>query len=83
MSGKFIKASGKLEFIKNMPPLKNKLINEKYKSKNSEVLNWLLGHYEIAEYIFEIVNGKDGRREKLIEYDKESGTWRGIDYKGV
>ncbi len=79
---KFIKASKKLDFIRKMPPLKNREKEEKYDPNKSEVIDWILKHKEAGEYIFEIVNGKDKRREKLIKYDSENGMWVGVDYEG-
>jgi len=74
----WINTSSKLECVKKMPELKHSVKGEPFDIKNSEVVKWLLEQPEVLSYLVEPVNGHDKRRERLIIYNPERGTWKGI-----
>ena len=66
--------------VKNMPALKHSIPGEPFDISKSEVVQWLIKQPTVQQYLFELVNGHDKRKEKLIEYDSTTGTWKGIGY---
>jgi hypothetical protein len=56
-----------------MPPLFHSLPGAEFDIAKSEVVKWLLRQPEIQRWIFGIVRGR-----RLIEFDAEHGTWRGV-----
>ena len=73
------KASKNLDCVKNMPELKHKSENEEFNIEKSEVVKWIISQPAVQQYIFNRVtnNGKN----KLITYNKDKGTWVGVDYE--
>lgn len=78
-SNKWINTSKHLNVCRTMPPLKHKR-GETFDINNSEVIKWLANHPEVLMYVFEVINGRDRKREQLIVFDREAGTWSGVDY---
>lgn len=73
------KASKRLNVARKMPELKHSFPDEDYNVSKSEVVQWLMSQPEVQQYVFDRVanNGK----YKLILFDKERGTWKGVDYE--
>jgi len=72
-------ASKKLQCARQMPELKHKIGDGDFDITKSEVCKWLIQQPEILDYLFDRVRG-NGRRESMIKYNSEHGTWQGIDY---
>ena len=64
-----------LDCAKRMPALYNKLPNEQYDIKKSEVVAWLVNQPEIQSKVFDMA-----KAQHVIEYDKDSKKWKGIDF---
>ena len=64
-----------LDCAKRMPALYNKLPNEQYDIKKSEVISWLVDQPEIQSKIFELA-----KAQHVIEYDSYLKKWKGIDF---
>lgn len=70
-----------LEVAKKMPPLYHTLPNKEFDIKKSEVVKWLLEQPEIMQFVMDRVSSRKGELS-LIQYDREAGTWQGVDYHG-
>jgi len=67
---------GKLwKAARGMPPLRHSVPGQDYDVRQSEVVRWLVQQPDILQIVFESV--KD---HKEIVFDRDTGTWRGIDY---
>ena len=60
---------------KDMPPLHRTQPGQQYSYISDEVLDWISKRPGLLMYIFDKL--KDG---KYIEYDSDTGTWRGANY---
>lgn len=61
-----------------MPPLPHRRRDgEPFDIERSEVADWLCGQPSVRQYVFDLANGYG-----LIEYDPDSGTWRGTAWEG-
>lgn len=69
------KRSKILEVARFMPPLKHSVPDQDFDVRNSEVVKWLLKHPYTWNYIWNCV-----KESGAIKYDKETGTWQGVDY---
>ena len=65
-----------IEIAKTMPPLKHSVEGKPFNIMESEVVNCLCSQPEIRQYVFYSMN-----LLHAIEYDKEAGTWKGVDWK--
>lgn len=63
-----------LDCAKRMPALYNKLPDEQYDIRKSEVISWLIKQPEIQSKIFDMA-----KAQKVIEYDKNTKKWKGIN----
>lgn len=70
------KVSKKLNCLKTMPPLYHKLPNEEFSFEKSEVINFIKNQPELFEWLW--IVAKDWN---LIEYDKNTGKWQGIEFE--
>jgi hypothetical protein len=64
-----------LNCAKMMPPLNHAVPNCEFDINDSDVADWLSSQPEIKQKLFEFAKNK-----RLIVFDAESHTWRGIDY---
>lgn len=78
----WVTTSKELQCVKNMPKLKHRNPEKEFDIRDSEVVQWLISQPTVLNYLFDIVRGRDKRRESLIEFDKATGTWQGVDYNG-
>lgn len=63
-----------LEVGKSMPRLYHKIPNEDFDYDKSQVLKWISNQPELLNYLkYKLYN------LGYIEYDKTTGTWKGID----
>jgi len=76
----WVKTSSNLECVRKMPELRHSFKGEPFDIKKSEVVQWLIEQPGVLNYLVDLVNGHDKRREKLIVYNPERGTWQGVDY---
>ena len=60
---------------KAMPPLHRTQPGQQYSYISDEVLDWISKRPGLLMYIFDKL--KEG---KYIEYDSDTGTWRGANY---
>ena len=67
------KKTDKFDCASNMPPLSHSIPGTDFSILDSEVVNWLISQPSIAQFVF-------NRAKSLLKYDKEAGTWQGIDY---
>lgn len=68
-----------LDVAKRMPPLYHKRPGGEFDYRTSDVVTWLCGQPEILDYIFQSVANRS-EAGKLIEYDHETGRWKGVEY---
>ena len=72
---KKMKRSCLLDAANSMPPLQHWDRTEPFDITHSEVCRWLTQQPELAQYLFNQVKCVN------IVYDKESRTWRGVDWR--
>ena len=69
----------RLQFFREMPPLKLSPAPGEYDPNKSEVYTWMESHkLEIFEYVFEIARTRGGKSNKLVMF--ENGKWHGSDF---
>ena len=68
------KKSKLLDIGKSMPTLYHTLPNEEFDWDKSQVLNWIAIQLELLKYMHNKLSNIG-----YIEYDKTTGTWKGID----
>lgn len=68
------KKSKLLDIGKNMPRLYHTLPNEEFDYDKSQVLKWISNQPDFLRYIFNKLSNIG-----YVEYDKVTGTWKGID----
>lgn len=68
------KKSKLLDIGKNMPRLYHTLPNEEFDYDKSQVLKWIASQPELLKYMHNKLSNIG-----YIEYDKTTGTWKGID----
>lgn len=73
--GKNRSTDKRLLVAKDMPPLHRTQPGQQYSYKFDEVLDWISKRPGLLMYVFDKL--KDG---KYIEYDSDTGTWRGTNY---
>lgn len=66
------KIDKRLNAARRMPALHHTLPGKEFDAKSSEVLAWLASQSALMLYLFDKAKGNG-----LIEYDAESGTWKG------
>ncbi len=64
--------------LRYMPPLHHKLPGKDFDIRSSEVINWLIRNPNVLGYLWSKVS-----MSRLIEYDPDTGTWKGVDYDGT
>jgi hypothetical protein len=69
--------SKKFDCARKMPELKHVIDGEEFDITKSEVVQWLIKQPDILQYIY---NKAHGESERAIIYNKERGTWQGVDY---
>ena len=68
------KHSKMLDVGKQMPQLYHTLPNEEFDDDKSQVLKWIASQPDLLNYLkYKLYN------IGYIEYDKTTGTWKGID----
>jgi len=72
---------GRFAVAKRMPPLRHKVEDEPFDVRESEVARWLCSQPSIMQHVFDKARGGRGG-VGAIEYDAESGTWRGVEWEG-
>lgn len=68
----------RLNVLRYMPPLHHKLPGKDFDICTSQAIKWLIRNPEILGYLWSKVS-----MSRLIEYDPDTGTWKGIDYDGT
>lgn len=68
------KKSKLLDIGKSMPTLYHTLPNEEFDYDKSQVLKWIASQPELLKYMHNKLSNIG-----YIEYDKTTGTWKGID----
>lgn len=68
------KKSKLLDIGKSMPKLYHTLPNEEFDYDKSQVFKWIAKQPDFLRYIFNKLSNIG-----YIEYDKATGTWKGID----
>lgn len=68
------KKSKFLDVGKNMPRLYHTLPNEEFDYDKSQVLKWIASQPELLKYMHNKLSNIG-----YIEYDKTTGTWKGIE----
>lgn len=68
------KKSKLLDIGKSMPTLYHTLPNEEFDYDKSQVLKWIASQPELLKYMHNKLSNIG-----YIEYDKATGTWKGID----
>lgn len=68
------KKSKLLDIGKSMPTLYHTLPNEEFDWDKSQVLKWIASQPELLKYMYNKLSNIG-----YIEYDKTTGTWKGID----
>lgn len=68
------KKSKLLDVGKSMPTLYHTLPNEEFDYDKSQVLKWIASQPELLKYMHNKLSNIG-----YIEYDKATGTWKGID----
>ena len=68
------KKSKLLDIGKSMPKLYHTLPNEEFDYDKSQVLKWIASQPELLKYMHNKLSNIG-----YIEYDKTTGTWKGID----
>lgn len=61
---------------KKMPPLRRKIQGREYSAKDDRVLDWVKCNTDLVLYMVDLL-----ARIGYIEFDPETGTWRGVDYE--
>lgn len=69
------KISKKLDAARYMPPLHHTIPGEKFDVKKSRVILWLLKNPDILNYLWDHV-----QQSGNVKYNKNTGTWQGVDY---
>ena len=64
-----------LDGIKKMAPLRHSFPGEKFDITESEAAAWISNQPEVMQKIFDTA-----RYHGVIEYDSQTGKWKGIDY---
>lgn len=77
----WVSTSSKLECVRKMPSLKHSHPGKPFDITKSEVAQWLISQPSVLNYLVDLVNGHDKRKEQLIIHDPSTGTWKGIDSK--
>lgn len=67
-----------MDCAKRMPELVHHRKDQEYNIMESEVAEWLCKQPEIRRKIFSFA-----KQKKLIVYDPEKGTWKGVNYRMI
>lgn len=65
----------RLDAARTMPPLANRAGAGAFDPMESEAMAWLASRPEIRSYVFD-----KAKQHGLIEFDRETKTWKGVDY---
>ena len=75
-------SSKKLDCIKKMPPLKHTTKENNYDIMKSEVVDWLFAQEDVRKWLYEkITDYTGGRDPEFIKYNRDTGTWQGVNYE--
>lgn len=66
-----------LKCARRMPPLLHQKKGEKFNISESEAAKWIASQPEVLQKVFDMA-----RYKGVIQYDPESGMWRGADCDG-
>lgn len=69
--------SKKLNVVKKMPPLFHTLPGTDFDINKSMVINWLIRKPDILNYLWDQI-----KNSGYVEYNSDTGEWKGIDYAG-
>ena len=69
--------SKKLNVVKKMPPLFHTLPGIDFDIKKSMVINWFIQKPDILNYLWDQI-----KNSGYVEYNSDTGEWKGIDYAG-
>lgn len=67
-----------LECVKKMPELRHSVSDGEFDITKSEVVKWLIRQPDVLQFMFDTV-ARPGYEERLIVYNPDRGTWRGVD----
>ena len=70
-----------LNCIKKMPPLKHVTKDQGYDIMKSEVIDWIVSQPEVRKWLYRKVgDSTGGKNPEFIKFNKDTGTWQGVDY---
>ena len=64
------------EPIKQMPPLPHSYPGVEFDITESEAAAWIASQPEVRQKMFDMA-----RYHGVIQYDPDTGTWKGVDYE--
>ena len=65
----------RLSVAKKMPPLHRRRSGQEYSVQSDRVLDWVKCHTDLPLFLIDML-----AHIGYIVYDKETGTWRVVDY---
>lgn len=64
-----------LDCVKKMPPMVHSIPGQEYDVLKSQAALWICSQPDVINKMFDMAKNR-----KVIRYDAETGTWRGVDY---
>ena len=64
----------RFDAARNMPNLRHSVPGRDFDIRESEAVRWLVSQPDILQYLFDKI------RRYCLVYDRDTGTWRGVDY---